>query len=73
MKLLYFAQGHYLAMVGRPLFQEPMKAYEHGPAVTKVMEEWASVPDSRGALSVYLQAFLDEILGYYMARLTPAN
>ena len=30
-KLVYYAQGFCLAMTGKPLFQEPIEAWEHGP------------------------------------------
>ena len=32
-KLLYYAQGFHLAMHDRPLFFEPIEAWEHGPVV----------------------------------------
>jgi uncharacterized phage-associated protein len=32
-KLLYYAQGWSLATLKRPLFDEPIKAWEHGPVV----------------------------------------
>lgn len=35
-KLLYYAQGHYLARHARPLFREPMQAWSHGPVVPPV-------------------------------------
>jgi uncharacterized phage-associated protein len=35
-KLLYYAQGHYLARHHGPLFTEPMQAWSHGPVVPKV-------------------------------------
>ncbi len=30
-KLLYYAQGHYLAAKGIPLFDEAIQAWSHGP------------------------------------------
>ena len=30
-KLVYYAQGFYLAMTGEPLFNETIEAWEHGP------------------------------------------
>jgi uncharacterized phage-associated protein len=32
-KLVYFAQGLYLAMQGAPLFHEPIEAWDHGPVI----------------------------------------
>ncbi|HVB42482.1 MAG TPA: type II toxin-antitoxin system antitoxin SocA domain-containing protein [Streptosporangiaceae bacterium] len=37
-KLLYYAQGHYLARHGRPLFSEQMQAWSHGPVVPEVYQ-----------------------------------
>ncbi len=35
-KLLYYAQGHYLAARGRTLFSDPIQAWSHGPVVPAV-------------------------------------
>lgn len=35
-KLLYFAQGWFLARYGRPLFNARIEAWEHGPVVPEV-------------------------------------
>lgn len=35
-KLLYYAQGRYLARTGRPLFPQPIEAWDHGPVVSAV-------------------------------------
>ena len=32
-KLLYYAQGHYLARTGVPLFDDVIQAWAHGPVV----------------------------------------
>lgn len=37
-KLLYYAQGCYLALKGSPLFKDPLLAWEHGPVVKKVYD-----------------------------------
>ena len=40
-KLLYYAQGFHLAMqAGRPLFADPLEAWEHGPVVRSVYHEY---------------------------------
>lgn len=39
-KLLYYAQGHYLAQRGVPLFQEDIQAWAHGPVVPRVYREF---------------------------------
>lgn len=35
-KLLYYAQGYYLALYNKPLFDEKILAWEHGPVVKEV-------------------------------------
>lgn len=35
-KLLYYAQGHHLARTGKPLFEETIEAWSHGPVVPQV-------------------------------------
>jgi len=39
-KLLYYAQGFFLAIHRAPLFPEPIKAWEHGPVVPAVWQEY---------------------------------
>lgn len=39
-KLLYYAQGHHLAANGKPLFDEPIQAWTHGPVVKPVYHEF---------------------------------
>lgn len=39
-KLLYYAQGCYLAMKDKPLFNENILAWEHGPVVNEVYQEY---------------------------------
>ena len=35
-KLLYYAQGVYLGLYGKPLFDEEIEAWKHGPVVPEV-------------------------------------
>ncbi len=35
-KLCYYAQGYALASLGRPLFSDPVEAWQHGPVVRSV-------------------------------------
>ncbi len=39
-KLLYYAQGYYLAKKGRNLFDEDFLAWEHGPVIRKVYDKF---------------------------------
>ena len=37
-KLLYYAQGYYTALFNKPLFEENIEAWEHGPVVREVYD-----------------------------------
>ena len=39
-KLIYFAHGWHLALVGEPLISEPVKAWRHGPVIDSVYQEF---------------------------------
>lgn len=39
-KLLYYAQGHFLARTGKPLFNEDIQAWGHGPVVAPIYHEY---------------------------------
>lgn len=39
-KLLYYAQGCYLALTDKPLFKEDILAWEHGPVVNEVYQKY---------------------------------
>ncbi len=39
-KLLYYAQGHILANLGKPLFKEDFVAWQHGPVIKKIYESF---------------------------------
>lgn len=48
-KLLYYAQAWKLALYGKPLFNDPIQAWVHGPVVPPVFREyrdfkWAPLP-----------------------------
>lgn len=44
-KLLYYAQGFSLAILGKPLFNEDFEAWEYGPVIRKIYEEYRSYGD----------------------------
>ena len=42
-KLVYYAQGIHLAIYGKPLFNEAIKAWEHGPVVPELYRKNNSI------------------------------
>lgn len=44
-KLLYFAQGHYLKKFGKPLFDDAIEAWGHGPVVPEVYAAYKKYGD----------------------------
>lgn len=41
-KLLYYAQGAFLGLTGKPLFEDDLVAWAHGPVVADVYHEYCS-------------------------------
>lgn len=39
-KLVYYAQGFHVALFNKPLFDEPIHAWEHGPVVKSLYHEY---------------------------------
>ena len=39
-KLCYYAQGYSLALLSRPMFEEPIEAWEHGPVVRELYDTY---------------------------------
>ena len=39
-KLLYFAQGHYLAKTGKPLFDDDIEAWDFGPVIPAIYHKY---------------------------------
>jgi len=39
-KLVYYAQGFHLAMYSKPLFNEPILAWEHGPVIESLYHKF---------------------------------
>ena len=67
-KILYFAQACSLAQRDRPLFSDPIEAWEYGPVVPKVYQEYREhtnnpiiVQEDTSALSEKDKAFVVEI------------
>jgi uncharacterized phage-associated protein len=49
-KLLYYAQGAYLAIVGKPLFSDPIVAWKHGPVIETLYHKYKEF----GSNGIYL-------------------
>ncbi len=73
-KLLYYAQGFHLALFGKPLFEEAILAWQHGPVVPEIYHRFkhyaanALPPPEKFDRSKYAPAIselLDEILSVY--------
>jgi uncharacterized phage-associated protein len=39
-KLLYYCQGYSLGLTGRPLFGDPIEAWQYGPVVRRIYKEY---------------------------------
>lgn len=44
-KLLYYCQGYYLALTGKPLFDDAIEAWQHGPVVNDVYQNYKKYKD----------------------------
>lgn len=77
-KLLYYAQGYHLAFFDKPLFGEPIKAWQHGPVVPEIylhFKEYGNgaIPKQKANLAGLTKKqlkFLEEIyrvIGQYSA------
>ncbi|MBF0401936.1 MAG: SocA family protein [Magnetococcales bacterium] len=73
-KLVYYAQGFHLAMFGRPLFEEAIEAWTHGPVVPSLyhgFKQYGPGPIPRpeemdfGLFPEELRRFLDEVYNVY--------
>jgi len=74
-KLVYYAQGFALAMLGRPLFNEEIQAWAHGPVVESLYHEYKSngsagipVPtdfEPKSCLTDEERSLLDEVWDVY--------
>jgi uncharacterized phage-associated protein len=71
-KLLYYAQAWHLALYNKPLFQEKLEAWIHGPAVRSVyggFKDWSWNPITerppKPDLPKHVVKHLDEVMGVY--------
>ena len=58
-KLLYMAQGHYLAKYGKPLFDDRIEAWDHGPVVPSVYYSYKRLGDR--SIKEYNPDIVDQI------------
>jgi len=72
-KLVYYAQAWHLALHDEPLFNNPIEAWVHGPAVRRLYADYAEygygdlpVPDKKPSLSPEVESFLDELLDVFL-------
>ena len=78
-KLLYYCQGWALALLGRPLFRQPLEAWKRGPVVVEVYEKFQGTrdgltPERAGTTTTLLpaaEAALVEMVWREYARYTP--
>ena len=59
-KLLYYAQGISLGMYGKPLFNENIEAWQHGPVVKQVYSEYSKF--GRNNIQIEMDKDTEEIM-----------
>jgi len=71
-KLLYYAQGFYLALHDGPLFPERIKAWAHGPVIPEVWHEYKhfgsgpiAIPSGTPALGEKEREVIDSVADVY--------
>ncbi|MHB1425103.1 MAG: Panacea domain-containing protein [Gemmataceae bacterium] len=73
-KLLYYVQGWHFGAFGRPLFDEPLEAWKHGPVVRSVYQAYKDHGDEGirpgseqelSSLSIHDRAFVESVWAEY--------
>jgi uncharacterized phage-associated protein len=70
-KLVYYAQAWFLANFDRPLFEEELEAWTHGPVVRSVYNKYRNTgfvplePETPAALPVVVVPFLERVNSEY--------
>ena len=66
MKLVYYVQGWSLAWTGKPIFDETLEAWEHGPVAPSVHRGWTIVkPQEEVHLPPNDKAITDAVFAFY--------
>jgi uncharacterized phage-associated protein len=60
-KILYYAQGWYLGIHGKPLFQEDIYAWQYGPVVKEIYQKYKSFGDQNLAAIPTIKCTKDKI------------
>lgn len=66
-KLLYYAQGHYLAKYGHPLFSDSIEAWQHGPVVPNIYRDMKYHRDVLAPSNDYDWDSIDEETASFLA------
>jgi uncharacterized phage-associated protein len=77
-KLVYFAQGFYIGLYRRPLFNESIEAWQHGPVIPDLYQQYKDygsgcIPSPKIDITLYsvkIKDLLDEVykvFGQYSA------
>lgn len=72
-KLVYYAQAWYLAIYGKPLFEEDFQAWVHGPVIPELYQKykkfsWRPIDeDVNPNLPTPIQEFLSDVADEYFA------
>lgn len=71
-KLLYYAQGFYIALYKKPLFKEDLLRWEHGPVVREIYDLYSGygntlipIPEKRVGLSIREKSLIENIWKIY--------
>jgi len=77
-KLLYYAQGCHLAIFDKPLFEDKIEAWKHGPVVNSIYEKykcygWTSIndPNPTPEFEYFVEKMLNDVnivYGKYSAK-----
>ncbi|MCQ9367497.1 DUF4065 domain-containing protein [Brevibacterium sp. 50QC2O2] len=64
-KLLYYAEAWNLTWTGRPLFDEPIEAWQFGPVERSSYQAFDTTPPNLDGLTPEQASIVDAVLAYY--------